>query len=223
MNESVLLVATRSSHKLREILSLLPPLPSIRIVDLESASVPLNPQEDTIERFETFEANALAKARYFVDLVGLPVLADDSGLCVDALDGAPGVRSRRFSGRMDLTGRDLDLANNETLLEALQNVSVERRTARYVCVIAIATPDGREEVFKGCVGGTILREPRGTGGFGYDSLFFVPSIGATFAEVPPETKNAISHRRRALSAAILRLRQLTGTSHLAGESRPPRR
>jgi XTP/dITP diphosphohydrolase len=98
MNESVLLVATRSSHKLREILSLLPPLPSIRIVDLESASVPLNPQEDTIERFETFEANALAKARYFVDLVGLPVLADDSGLCVDALDGAPGVRSDTFLG-----------------------------------------------------------------------------------------------------------------------------
>jgi XTP/dITP diphosphohydrolase len=202
------LIATRSPHKAAEILQLLPPMPGLALVDLASAGIPASPAEDDIEAFSTFEENALAKARYFANLTSMPVLADDSGLCVDALDGAPGVLSRRFSGRVDLAGIALDQANNAHLLRLLAGRPGAARSAHYFCVVAVATPDGTTDVFRGTVAGLILSEPRGSGGFGYDPLFFVPELGATFAEVPQEVKNRLSHRGRAVQAALPRLLQL---------------
>lgn len=196
-----LLVATRSSHKMAEIREMLGPASSVRILDLNDVGLPPTPDEDEIEAFDTFEANALAKARHFFALSGVPTMADDSGLCVDALGGAPGVWSKRFSGRDDLTGLDLDLANNSRLLEALDGVPPSQRTAHYVCVMAVVGAPSGEQTFRGKVDGKILEAPRGDGGFGYDPLFFVPELDATFAQVPAAEKNRISHRSRALVAA----------------------
>lgn len=200
-------VATRSGDKLREIREMLSPLSGINFVSLRDLDIPLDPAEDDIEDFDTFEENALAKARYFRDRTGLTVLADDSGLCVDALGGEPGVRSRRFANRGDLAGVDQDLANNEYLLECLADIPPPR-TARYVCAIAIAAADGREWVVQGTVEGMIGLKPAGDGGFGYDPLFYVAELDATFAQVPAAAKNEISHRRRALEAAFPILRSL---------------
>jgi XTP/dITP diphosphohydrolase len=125
-----------------------------------------------------------------------------------ALQGAPGVRSKRFSGRTDLSGADLDHANNEYLRYLLAALPAGHHSAHYVCVIAIVAPDGREDLFRGTVDGVILDEPRGTNGFGYDPLFFVPPLDATLAEVPPDVKNTLSHRARAVSTAVPRLLQL---------------
>jgi XTP/dITP diphosphohydrolase len=202
VKERTVVVATRSDHKLREIVQILPNIPGLRLIDLPAAGILWSPEEDTIEAFETFEENALAKARFFAARSGLTVLADDSGLCVDALDGAPGVYSKRFSGRTDLTGEELDGANNRRLLDALAGVPDEGRGAHYVCVIALVTPDGSEYVHRGTVAGRILAASRGSGGFGYDPLFYVPSLDATLAEASPEVKNAISHRARALKSAL---------------------
>lgn len=182
--------------------------PGVRLLDLEAAGLPEQPEEEGIEAFGTFEENALAKARYFARRSGRTVIADDSGLRVDALGGAPGVRSKRFSGREDLTGDALDLSNNAHLLEALAAVPDPERTAHYVCVVAIATPDGEEHTFQGRVDGRILREPRGSGGFGYDPLFYLDALNATFAEVDPEVKNGWSHRARAVEAAHATLSEM---------------
>lgn len=201
-----LVIATRSPHKMREIRDLLADLPLIRLLDLDQAGIPETSAEESIEAFDTFEQNALAKARYFARLVDMPVLADDSGLCVDALGGAPGVRSKRFAGRPDLAGLDLDLANNAKLIESLRDVPTERRTAHYACAIAIVDRQGGEEVFRGTVEGVLLAEPRGAGGFGYDPLFFASDLGATFAEIAQSEKNRLSHRARAAEAAIRYLR-----------------
>jgi XTP/dITP diphosphohydrolase len=208
---SLLLVATRSAHKLAELRTMVGHLEGLRLVDLDGAEISPSPQEEEIEAFASFEENALAKARHFSRLTGFPVLADDSGLCVDALRGRPGVFSKRFSGRSDLAGAELDEANNRRLLHELCDVAPADRTARYVCMLALRTPDGREDLFRGTVEGTILHAPRGTGGFGYDPLFFLPSVGATFAEVTPETKNRLSHRGSALIAALPRLRELAAS------------
>lgn len=194
-----LLLATRSVHKAREIARLLAPL-GLEVVTLEDLGVDPAPEEDTIEAHETFRANAIAKARYFAAALSRIALADDSGLRVDALDGAPGVRTKRFSGRTDLEGRALDHANNALLLEKLEAVPEERRGARYVCSAAVAWPDGRAVATAGTVSGRIADEPRGEAGFGYDPLFHVPELGARFAEVSAERKNAISHRARAFRA-----------------------
>lgn len=207
-----LVVATRSAHKLREIDQLLGSVPAVRVLDLHGAGIPESDEEESIEAFDSFEENALAKGRYFAQRTSSPVLADDSGLCVDALGGAPGVYSKRFSGRQELAGTPLDLANNAHLLEALQGIPRERRTAHYVCVLALVHPSGRHELFRGTVDGVILEEPRGRGGFGYDPLFFVPSLSATFAEVPADEKNQISHRARALEAALPALHKLASRS-----------
>jgi XTP/dITP diphosphohydrolase len=201
-----LVVATRSDHKLREIRELTAAVPDAHLLSLSDLAIPPDPREDEIEAFFTFEENALAKARYFVELTTRAVLADDSGLCVDALGGAPGVLSKRFSGRSDLSGDQLDQANNEKLLADLHDVPPDRRTAHYVCVVAFVTPQGTEDLFRGTVDGLILEARRGSGGFGYDPLFFVPDLNATFAEVLPEFKNRLSHRARALDEAIPRLR-----------------
>jgi XTP/dITP diphosphohydrolase len=206
------LVATRSYQKLSEILGILPPIPGIRLIDLDQAGIPITPREDALESFATFEENALAKARYFQSLGAAHVLADDSGLCVDALGGSPGVRSKRFAERPDLTGHELDLANNDHLLRLLEDVPDDERTAHYVCVIALLSPQGREELFRGTVEGVILSQPRGKGGFGYDPLFFVPAVGQTFAEVSTDAKNRLSHRSRAIRAAVPSLRRLARTA-----------
>lgn len=201
MSAMELLVATRSADKLREIRQILAAHPGVRVLDLREAGVPESPEEEGIEAFATFEENALAKARYFAEHAGLPTLADDSGLSVDALGGAPGVYSRRFSGRSDLRGAELDAANNAVLLERLAGVPVERRTARYVCVAAVVPGGGAEQLFRGECEGVILPEPRGSGGFGYDPLFYLPGEERTFGELAPERKNLFSHRGRALRAA----------------------
>ena len=194
-----LLLATRSAHKAAEVARIMEPL-GFRIQTLDDRGIRPSPDEDAIEAFETFRENAIAKALHFARLAGGPVLADDSGLRVDALDGAPGVRTKRFSGRDDLAGQDLDDANNAALLAALSHVPAGERGGRYVCCAAAAWPDGRSLAALGTVAGEIASDLRGDGGFGYDPLFFVPEIDARFAEVSDAVKDAMSHRARAFRA-----------------------
>lgn len=196
---TTLVLATRSAHKAREIGEILSPL-RLDVLTLADLGVQAVPAEDDIEAFSTFRENAVAKARYFAAKLERPAIADDSGLRVEALGGAPGVRTKRFSGRADLEGQALDEANNALLLEKLRGVPEEERGARYVCCAALAWPDGRVLATTGTVAGRIAVEPRGTGGFGYDPLFEVPELGARFAEVPADRKNAMSHRARAFRA-----------------------
>jgi XTP/dITP diphosphohydrolase len=199
---SRVVVATRSAHKLAEIRALLARhAPGVTAVDLDEAGVAASPEEEGIEGYDSFRENALAKARYFAARTAEPVLADDSGLCVDALGGGPGVRSKRFSGRSDLSGAALDRANNELLLERLAGVPASRRSAHYVCAVALVLPGGEVHTFEGRCEGVILDEPRGDGGFGYDPLFLVAGEDATFGELPPDRKNGLSHRARAVAAA----------------------
>ncbi len=149
------------------------------------------------ETGQSFVENALIKARHAAEVSGLPAIADDSGIEVDALHGAPGIYSARFAGP-DAT----DTANNQRLLEALEGVPDERRTARYQCVIVYMrhARDPMPLIFTGTWEGRILHAPRGRQGFGYDPLFYVPSHGCASAELPPEVKNQISHRGQALKA-----------------------
>jgi XTP/dITP diphosphohydrolase len=196
------LLATRSAGKLRELEALFSGA-GIQILTLERAGIPERPDEVGIERYSTFEENALAKARYFRDLSGLPTLADDSGLEVRALGGDPGVRSKRWSGRDDLMGVALDEANNAQLLRVLRGVA--DRGARYVCVAALATLAG-ELARRGEVAGEILEEPRGRGGFGYDPLFFAVELGRTFGEASLAEKERVSHRGRAFHALVRAMR-----------------
>ncbi len=195
-----LLVATRNPGKVRELRDILARYPALDIVGLEELGVPESPDEDAVEAFETFEENALAKARYYAALTGELTLADDSGICVDALDGAPGVRSRRFAGEEEARGLRQDEANNRLLLHLLAGVPPERRTASYVCAAALSG-GGWDHVYLGECGGVVLDEPRGDGGFGYDPLFHLPSEGMTFGELPAARKSEMSHRARAVRAA----------------------
>jgi len=201
--EKVLLLATRNTGKLRELNEILA-RHNIRAIDLESAGIPPDAREDGIEVFETFADNAAAKARYFHELTRLPTLADDSGLCVDHLGGAPGVRSRRFSGRSDLSGQDLDDANNRKLISEL--AGIPRPTARYRCAAAYAGTDG-DLVAEGEAAGEIIQAPRGGGGFGYDPYFLSTNLGLTFAQATAEEKARVSHRGRAFRALISMLRE----------------
>ncbi|HEY0015308.1 MAG TPA: RdgB/HAM1 family non-canonical purine NTP pyrophosphatase [Longimicrobium sp.] len=197
-----LVVATRNPGKVREIREILADAPNWEVVGLDDLGIPESPEEDDVEAYETFEENALAKARWFAAKTGALALADDSGLCVDALDGRPGVRSRRFAPVDEARGERQDEANNRHLLALLAGVPDERRTARYVCAAAAAWPDGRELVRTGTCEGVILPAPRGTGGFGYDPLFYIEDEGQTFGELPAERKNARSHRGRAVRALV---------------------
>lgn len=194
------LVATRSRHKLEEIRDILEDVP-VRILGLDDLGLPALPEEDELEPFDTFERNALSKARYFHARSGVPTLADDSGLCVDALGGQPGVRTKRFAPEDWVERWGRDEANNRWLLHRLEGVSGEARTARYRCVIAVAD-DLEHETFEGTVEGVIAFEPRGSGGFGYDPLFLPEGMDRTYAELPPEVKRTTSHRARALRAAV---------------------
>lgn len=150
----------------------------------------------------------MAKARWFHERTGLPALADDSGLVVDALGGAPGVRSRRFAPGVFSDSDAQDRANNEHLLAMLGDRPLPERTARYVCVAALVAPGREPLVRRGEAEGLILGTPRGWGGFGYDPLFYDRGLGATFAEIPPEAKNARSHRGAAFSSMATALTSL---------------
>ena len=148
---------------------------------------------EIVEDGDTFEANALIKARAVCQHTGLPAMADDSGLAVDALNGAPGVYSARYSG-----DGATDASNNIKLLKELDCVADDARTARFVCVLAAVAPNGQSVLVRGEWEGVILREPRGENGFGYDPLFYLPQRGLTSAQLAPQDKNAISHRGQAL-------------------------
>lgn len=194
-----LLVATRSFHKMREIRRILGEVPGLRILDLPGAGIPPNPAEDGLEPFDTFEENSLSKARYFHEQSGLVTVADDSGLAVDSLGGAPGVRSKRFAPDTGLNGELRDRANNDYLLELLGDRPLPERRAKYVCVAALVGL-GAEATFRGEAPGLILGIPKGRGGFGYDPLFFDQKLGETFAQLSANAKNARSHRGRAFRA-----------------------
>lgn len=206
MHARRLLVATRSPHKLAEIRAVIAHATrlgggaEVELVDLEQAGVAVDPAEDDVEAFGSFRLNALAKARYFAKRAGMPTIADDSGIVVDALDGAPGVRSRRFAERPDLTGRDLDDANNQVLLERLRGVPPEQRTAHYVCVAALVVPGNLALATVGTCTGRILDAPAGTGGFGYDPLVYLPAFECTFAQLSHQDRHRISHRALAFRA-----------------------
>lgn len=179
------LLASNNGHKIKEIKEILGDF--FDVVSLREAGVESDPEETGA----TFEENARIKAVAGMKASGMPCIADDSGLEVFALDGLPGVMSARYAG-----GHGDDSANNEKLLRELKNAS--DRSARYVCVICMAFPNGHEIVARGECRGTILKEARGEGGFGYDPLFFFPQFGKTFAEITAEEKNEVSHRKAAL-------------------------
>ncbi|HXI80517.1 MAG TPA: non-canonical purine NTP pyrophosphatase [Verrucomicrobiae bacterium] len=204
-----LLIATHSAHKLAELRELLR-LEHAKLVGLDDVGIADEPDETGT----TFETNARIKARHAARVTGLPTLADDSGLEVDALDGAPGVRTRRFAGP-----NATDTDNNSRLLAALEGLPPERRGARYVCVLALALPGAgarpraavRMRVVRGTTRGRIATGPRGTGGFGYDPIFEPegePPGGRTFGLWSAEAKNAISHRGRAARRMTPILREL---------------
>ncbi len=184
-------LASRNAKKLAEMQRILEEhLPGTDVVGLDDVQAYDEPVEDQ----PTFTGNALLKARAGAAATGLPTIADDSGLCVDALNGMPGVLSARWSGPPKSDER-----NNELLLAQLADVPDERRGAHFVCAVACVLPDGRELVVEGRMDGRVIREVRGSGGFGYDVLFeAVEHPGLTTAELSVAEKDAISHRGRAL-------------------------
>lgn len=204
-----LVLATRNAGKLRELRPMFAAA-GLDVIDLVAAGVPASPAEDGLEAFDSFEANALAKARHFHAATGLVAVADDSGLEVDALAGIPGVHSKRWCGRSDLEGLALDAANNAQLVTQLAGAGAGNRGGRYVCVAAAVGP-GLELTARGEVRGTLVAHPRGTGGFGYDP-FFLPDEGdgRTFAELSREEKEVLSHRGRAFAELLSRLTEARG-------------
>ena len=186
-----LVIASNNPGKIREIGQILAPL-GIEIIPQSVLAVP-----EAEEPHATFIENALAKARHAARLTGLPALADDSGICVDALGGAPGVISAHFAGEPRS-----DVRNNRKLLEMLE--AGEDRRAHYYCVLLLMRhgDDPQPLVAEGEWRGEILREPRGSGGFGYDPLFLDTALGRTGAELTPEQKNRVSHRGKALAALV---------------------
>jgi XTP/dITP diphosphohydrolase len=195
-----LVVATRSQHKMGEIREILAPVPSLELLDLDEAGVAYSPEEEDLEPYETFEENAASKAEYFRERTGLPTVADDSGLEVDALEGAPGVRTKRFAPGDDLEGEARDQANNAHLLSKLDGEPPENRGARYVCVAALSWDGSSVDTYRGEAPGVVLDKPRGGGGFGYDPIILDEESGKSFAELTAEEKNARSHRGRAFRA-----------------------
>jgi len=194
-----LLAATRSKGKQIELRRLLEPA-AIEVIFPDEAGLWESPTEERLELAETFEGNARRKAEHFARLSGRPTVADDSGLEVFSLGGAPGVRSRRWAGASGTT-EQVDAANNAELLRRLRGASEARRRARYRCVLVyLPEPEAVPQVFEGVCGGRILEEPRGEGGFGYDPLFYSDELGRTFGEATAEEKDAVSHRGRAVRA-----------------------
>jgi XTP/dITP diphosphohydrolase len=190
-------LASRNPKKLAELRRVLVQVvPGVDVVGLDDVA----PYPEPAETEATFEGNALLKARAAVAATGLPSVADDSGLCVDALNGMPGVLSARWAG----VAKD-DAANNALLLEQLADVPDERRGAEFRCAVALCLPDGREEVAFGTMRGAIIREQRGHGGFGYDVVFVAAGDSRTSAELSVDEKDAISHRGEALRSLAPRV------------------
>jgi XTP/dITP diphosphohydrolase len=205
-----LVLASHNAGKLRELRDLLRGRIEGLEVETEVVDVGSLGAPDVTETGTSFAENSLLKARAVTRATGLPAVADDSGLCVDVMNGAPGIFSARWCGR-----HGDDAANLELLLAQLGDVPAEHRGARFRCAASLALPDGGERVEHGEMPGSLLREARGAGGFGYDPIF-VPSelpadlAGRTAAEVPAEVKNALSHRGRALEALVPHLREALG-------------
>jgi XTP/dITP diphosphohydrolase len=204
------LLATRSAGKLAELREIFSQY-DLEVVDLGDVGITETVEEDELEEFDTFEQNALAKARYFFERSGgMPTFADDSGMCVDALGGEPGVYSKRWSGSSENDPRAVDAANNAKLMMRLREAKVEQGsdftdTGRYVAVAAFK--DGAGELLRrGEIEGRILLTPRGSGGFGYDPYFEAPELGGTFAESSITNTAAGSHRSRAFRALLTALR-----------------
>lgn len=201
-----LLIATRSEGKLRELAPMLSEL-GFRAITLGDAGIAEQQAENDLEVFETFEENAIAKANWFFFLGGgRPVIADDSGLTVDALGGQPGVRSKRWSGREDVEGQALDDVNNELLVRTLNERALPQPwNAQYVCAAVCVWPTGSSAARGECAG-EILQHPRGTGGFGYDPYFRSAELGRTFGESTREAKAEVSHRGRAVRSLVQMLK-----------------
>ena len=183
-----MIFATGNENKMKEIREILGALP-LEILSMKEAGV----SADIVEDGKTFEENALIKARAICKLAGEMVLADDSGLEIDYLNKEPGIYSARYMG--EDTSYHI---KNKSLIDRLEGVPDEKRTARFVCAIAAVLPDGKELVVRGTVEGIIGYEEKGEKGFGYDPIFYLPERGCTTAELPPEEKNSISHRGNAL-------------------------
>ena len=181
------ILASKNQHKLTELSAILSQLGFEIALESEYGL-----DIDVEETGTTFEENSFLKADAVMKASGLPVLADNSGLMVDALDGAPGVYSARYGHKAS------DKERTAYLLENMKDVPEERRGAKFVCVITCLFPDGRKIVARGECPGVIARAPHGENGFGYDPVFYLPELGMTYAELPSEQKNAISHRARAL-------------------------
>ena len=188
-----LIIASNNAHKLKEMKAVLAPFFE-ELLSMREAGI----EHETVEDGRSFLENAVKKARELAALSGCCAVADDSGLCVDALDGAPGIYSARFCG---VHGDDS--ANNRLLLERMQGV--ENRAAHYTCAVALAWPDGRLLTAEDFLFGEIAHDERGTGGFGYDPLFFLPELGCRSAELSLEEKNRIGHRGKALRALVKKL------------------
>ena len=189
------MLATTNAGKVREFKALLGQYDSFKKLTLLTPRDWPEPLPSVEETGATFAENAKLKATALAKATGLPALADDSGLCVDALGGEPGLHSARWAGA---SATDAD--RNARLLKRLAGIPAERRTARYVCAVSLAEPDGRSADAEGTCGGVILEASRGANGFGYDPLFFVREFGRTMAELTEEEKNRISHRATALKA-----------------------
>lgn len=194
MTEKIMVVASKNRKKAVEMMELLKGL-GWRVLSMVEAGVDIEIEEDGL----TFEENSYKKAFQVMKATGMTAIADDSGLEVYALGGRPGVFSARFSGE-----GATDESNNQKLLEMMKEVPEEERGARFVCAATVVFPDGTHFTVTGECEGRILFEPRGTGGFGYDPLFYVPDLGKTFAQLDAETKNSISHRAK----AFLKVREL---------------
>ena len=196
-----IIVASKNAHKVKELSEMLA-LADIELVSLRDMGF----EGEIEENGSTFEENALIKARAACAAYRLPALADDSGLCVDALGGEPGIYSARYASA-DGENAD-DAANVEKLLSKLTDVPDQQRTGRFICAIALALPDGTETVVSGACEGVITREIHGDGGFGYDPVFFYEPYGKTFGETSDKEKNAVSHRAaavRLIKAELLRM------------------
>ena len=188
-------VATQNKGKIAEIVLALAQLPVKVLALSDFGSIP-----EAVENGASFRENALLKARHYAKYTGKACLADDSGLEVDALQGAPGIYSARFAGE---TANDA--ANNQKLLVELTNVQTKERTARFRCVLAFVDTDELAMTTDGVCEGCIIEEMRGQGGFGFDCLFYIPELNKTMAELSKSQKNAISHRGRALSSMTIKL------------------
>lgn len=188
MTEKLIIIATKNKGKVKEFQALLEPR-GVKVTSLLDYE-PIPDVEETGATFaENAELKALAMAKYFQK----PVIADDSGLIVDALNGAPGIYSARYAGE-----EKNDAKNNEKLLREMKDVEDDKRTARFHCAICVAFPNGKSYLFEGSCEGMIAKEPKGENGFGYDPLFYIPHLKKTMAQLTEREKNQISHRAKAI-------------------------